>query len=77
VEVAHQVCILYAVIGGYLNELDVAQVPEFEKALRTFMDEKHFDVLQAIRESGKLEPETEQKLKDALSALKQDFVAKI
>jgi len=77
VEVAHQVCSLYAVIGGYLNELDVAQVPEFEKALRTFMDEKHFDVLQAIRESGKLEPETEQKLKDALSALKQDFVAKI
>ena len=77
VEVAHQVCILYAVIGGYLNELDVAQVPEFEKALRAFMDEKHFDVLQAIRESGKLEPETEQKLKDALSALKQDFVAKI
>ena len=77
VEVAHQVCILYAVIGGYLNELDVAQVPEFEKALRTFMDEKHFDVLRAIRESGKLEPETEQKLKDALSALKQDFIAKI
>ena len=77
VEVAHQVCILYAVIGGYLNELDVAQVPKFEKTLRTFMDEKHFDVLQAIRESGKLEPKTEQKLKDALSALKQDFVAKI
>ena len=77
VEVAHQVCILYAVIGGYLNELDVAHVPEFEKALRTFMDEKHFDVLRAIRESGKLEPETEQKLKDALSALKQDFIAKI
>ena len=77
VEVAHQVCILYAVIGGYLNDMDVAQVPEFEKALRTFMDEKHFDVLQAIRESGKLEPETEQKLKDALLSLQKDFVAKI
>jgi F-type H+-transporting ATPase subunit alpha len=77
VEVAHQVCILYAVIGGYLNDMDVAQVPEFEKALHTFMDEKHFDVLQAIRESGKLEPETEQKLKDALLSLQKDFVAKI
>ena len=77
VEVAHQVCILYAVIGGYLNDLGVAQVPEFEKALHTFMEEKHFDVLQAIRESGKLEPETEQKLKDALLSLQKDFVAKI
>ena len=77
VEVAHQVCILYAVIGGYLNELSVSQVPEFEKALHTFMEEKHFDILSAIRESGKLEPETEQKLKDALEALMKEFVAKI
>ncbi len=77
VEVAHQVCILYAVIGGYLNDLEVSQVPEFEKALHTFMEEKHFDVLQAIREAGKLEPETEQKLKDALVTLQKEFVAKI
>ena len=77
VEVAHQVCILYAVTGGYLNELSVAQIPEFEKALYSFMEEKHFDVLSAIRESGKLEPETEQKLKDAISALLKEFVAQI
>ena len=77
VEVAHQVCILYAVIGGYLNDLNVEQVPEFEKALHTFMEEKHFDVLQSIRESGKLEPETEQKLKDALVTLQKEFVAQI
>ena len=77
VEVAHQVCILYAVIGGYLNDLTVEQVPEFEKALHTFMEEKHFDVLQSIRESGKLEPETEQKLKDALVTLQKEFVAQI
>ena len=77
VEVAHQVCILYAVIGGCLNDLSVAQVPEFEKALHTFMEEKHFDVLDAIRKTGKLEPETEQKLKDAIASLQKDFVAKI
>ena len=77
VEVAHQVCILYAVIGGYLNDLTVAQVPEFEKALHAFMEEKHFDVLSAIRESGKLEPETEEKLKTALSDLRKEFIAEI
>ena len=29
VEVAHQVCIIYAVTKGYLNNIDVAQIPEF------------------------------------------------
>ncbi len=77
VEVAHQVCILYAVIGGFLNELTVQQVPEYEIALYSFMEQKHFDVLSAIRDTGKLEPETEEKLKSALIELRKEFVAEI
>ena len=77
VEVAHQVCILYAVINGYLNEIPVALIPEFEVRLHTFMEEKHYEVLSAIRQTGKLEPETENALKAALDALLQEFVAKI
>ncbi len=77
VEVAHQVCILYAVIGGYLNDIPVSQISEFENQLYTFMDEKHYEVLTAIRQSGKLEPETEEKLKAALQDLHKQFVAEI
>ena len=77
VEVAHQVCILYAVINGYLNEIPVVLIPEFEVRLHTFMEEKHYEVLSAIRQTGKLEPETENALKAALDALLQEFVAKI
>ena len=72
-EVAQQVCIIYAVTKGYLNTLDVDQIPEFEKRLEEFMDAKYYDVLEAIRTSGKLETDTEEKLKTALTELVGEF----
>ena len=77
VEVANQVCILYAVINGYLKDVDVARIPEFEKRLYTYMEQKHHDVLYAIRTTGKLEPETEQLLKAAMEAFLKDFLVQI
>ncbi len=76
VEVAHQVCIIYAVTHGYLNNISVDQIPEFEHRLFRFMDESSYSsVLTAIRETGKLEPETEEALKSALSELLVEFTA--
>ena len=74
-EVAHQVCILYAVTKGYLKDIDVAKVPEFELRLREFMDNRYSAVLDAIRTTGKLEADTEETLKTALTELVQDFTA--
>ena len=73
VEVAHQVCILYAVVNGYLNQIDVDKIPEFELRLREFMDSRYETVLTAIRTTGKLESDTEQELKTALNALMSEF----
>jgi len=74
VEVAHQVCILYAVTHEYLKNIAVEQIPEFEKRLYEFMDNRYANVLEAIRSTGKLEPETEETLKTALSELLVEFV---
>ena len=74
-EVAHQVCILYAVTKGYLKDISVDQVPEFELRLQEFMNSRYYDVLDAIRTSGKLEPDTEETLKIALTELLKDFTA--
>ena len=75
VEVAHQVCIIYAVTKGYLNNIDVDQIPEFEARLREFMENTHYSsVLTAIRETGKLEQDTEDNLKAALNELLVEFV---
>ena len=72
-EVAHQVCIIYAVTNGYLNALAVDQVAEFEMRLREHMDARHYDVLEAIRSTGKLEKQTEEALKTAISELVSEF----
>ena len=72
-EVAQQVCIIYAVTKGYLTSIPVEQVPEFEKRLEEHMDGRHPEVLEAIRSTGKLEPETEEALKKALEELVAQF----
>ena len=74
VEVAHQVCVLYAVTKGYMEKIAVDKIPEFETRLYEFMDNRYCEVLEAIRTSGKLEPDTEQALKAALSELLTEFV---
>ena len=75
VEVAHQVCIIYAVTKGYLAGVDVEQIPEFEKRLREHMDGRHYAVLETIRTSGKLEKDTEDALKAAIEELVAEFTA--
>ncbi|MBQ9843886.1 MAG: F0F1 ATP synthase subunit alpha [Oscillospiraceae bacterium] len=77
VEVAHQVCIIYAVTHGYLKDISVENIPEFELRLREFMDNRYGNVLEAIRISGKLEPETEENLKAALTELLREFCAAV
>ena len=75
VEVAHQICIIYAVTHNYLTNISVENIPEFEKRLQEHMDSRHADVLEAIRTEGKLEPQTEEALKSAISELVSEFTA--
>ena len=77
VEVAQQVCILYAATNGYLDSIAVSQVPEFEVRLQEHMENRYPQVLEAIRGTGKLEPETEQSLKQALSELAAQFAPQV
>ena len=44
-EVAQQVCIIYAVTRGYLTEIALDQIPEFEKRLEEHMDNLYPQVL--------------------------------
>ena len=77
VEVAQQVCILYAATNGYLDSIAVSQVPEFEVRLQEHMENRYPQVLEAIRGTGKLEAETEQSLKMALSELVAQFAPQV
>ena len=75
VEVAHQVCIIYAVVNGYLNRVAVSDIPEFEKQLFEHMDNHCADALASIRTTGKLDADTEDAIKAALNELTARFVS--
>ena len=77
VEVALQVCIIYAVTNGFLKNISVENVPEFELRMREFMENRYADVLEAIRTTGKLENDTAEKLGAALTELLAEFQAAV
>ena len=75
VEVAHQVCILYAVTQGYLKNVEVSKIAAFQKQLEETMDARYFEALEAIRTTGKLEESTEESIKKAICEVLVQFNA--
>ena len=73
-EVAQQVCIIFAVTHGYLTDIPVEKVPEFEKQLEEHMENYHPEILETIRTTGNLTTETDNQLRAALSELVSRFV---
>ena len=74
VPVEKQVCILYAVTNGYLKDIAVEDIPEYESGLYARMDAQHRDVLETIVSTGDLSKDTEAKLKAALENYTADFI---
>ncbi len=74
VPVENQVCIFYAVTHDYLVDVAVEDVAAYEEGLYARMEAQHADLLDTIRTTGKLEPETEECLKSALDNFTKDFL---
>ena len=76
VPVEKQVAILYAVTKGVLESVKVEDVNVYESGLYTYLDTDAagVEVMQEIRSTGKLEPETEQKLRSVLDAYTENFL---
>ncbi|HET7521800.1 MAG TPA: F0F1 ATP synthase subunit alpha [Bacillales bacterium] len=73
IDVEKQVVILFALSRGFLDDVPVADIGRFEEEIFTFMEQNHEDMLNHIRESGKL-PE-EEDFKAAIQAFKKTFAA--
>ena len=74
VDVAHQVCILYAVVNGYLNDVAVSSIAEYEAGLYAYVNDRAWDVLENIRTTGQLSGEDEAALKQTLEEYGKQFV---
>ncbi len=74
-DVAHQVAIFYAVTGGYLADVPVDKIHDFEMKLYPWLDANHPGVLENIRKTGKLSDEDSEELNAALSERVADYLA--
>lgn len=76
VPVEKQVAILYAVTKGILEKVKVEDVNAYEAGLYTYLDADvaGLEVMQLISTTGKLEPETEEKLRHVLEAYTENFL---
>ncbi len=73
IPVNKQVCLFYAATNGYLKTVEVDDVSEYERELYAELDRSGYDILDAIKSSGVMSPETEEKLKSFLGAFTEKF----
>ncbi len=69
--IEEQVALIFAGTQGYLDDIDVARVPDFMRGLRSALKADAPDVLGAIRDSGELSEETEAEAADRHRRLPQ------
>ena len=66
----HQVCILFALTEGHLDDVELPRVQAFESALYSFMASNHPEVLKRIAEENALSEEIESQLNAAIQEFK-------
>ena len=75
VPVEKQVIMIYAGVKGYLDSIPAGSVTKFEQEFYPFIEAKYSGILDAIRESKKLDDDTEKDLVNAIEDFKSQFVA--
>jgi len=69
--VDEMVCVIYAGVRGHLDKVDITRIGEFETKFLAYMRADGKDILSTISKEGVLSPETDAKLKKAVT----DFLA--
>ncbi len=71
--VEEQVILLYTVVNGYLDDLSVDQVKNFEQELLNYLKTNYSDLLENLKEEKELTEEIEEELSKGLSEFKDMF----
>ena len=72
-----QVVSIWAITNGYADDLPVEKVQEFEAGLLDHVRTRHSELAETIRDSGKLEDDTTEKLKSAVREFKDSFADRV
>nr|AGH24290.1 ATP synthase F1 subunit alpha [Reclinomonas americana ATCC 50633] len=69
-----QIVILYAGVRGYLNKVSVSKIGEYEKALISFVQTNHADILKRIREEKQLSKDLDSQIANVISTFTNSFI---
>ncbi len=73
VPVEQQVVILYSVMNGYLSDVPVERIKDFEQEFMLYIDNNHKEIFEEIKETADLTDETIEKIKKAIEEFKKSF----
>jgi F-type H+-transporting ATPase subunit alpha len=73
VPLADQVLIFFAVTNGFLDDVELRKVSDFEKGFLRYMKDSHPSLLQTVTTGAKMSDETQEELKQAI----RDFKATV
>ena len=71
--VEKQIIIIYAVINGYLADIEIKSIARFEAELLKFMEECYPEIVDSIAVSGEIKAHIEPELKEAIEEFKEQF----
>ena len=71
--VSEQVISVFCGVKGYLDDIDLKDISEFENKILSKCNSENPEILEAIKKSGKLEEETEKSLIKLIDELKKSF----
>ncbi len=71
VPVEKQVCIIYAGVNGYLDDVPINAIGKFEEEFYAFLDTEHPEILELIRTEKALSDDIKAKLDAAIKEFKQ------
>jgi F-type H+-transporting ATPase subunit alpha len=71
--VEKQVCILFAGTRGFLDEMPLEVLAQYEKELYEFIGSRYPEIYQEIKEKKEISPELEEKMKKAMSEFNEEF----
>ena len=71
--VAEQVICVFCGVKGYLDDIDLKDINEFENKILAKCNSENPEIIDSINKSGKLEEETEKTLIKLIEELKKNF----
>lgn len=75
ITVENQVLIIYAVVNGFLDEIAVSDIFEYQKEMFEFVDTAYSDIIDTIKETKDLTDETKKRINEALTEFNKKFLS--